>query len=422
MFFNFFKSKKNCLGVDLGTAAVKIVELSRAKKRGLVLENYGLTEPKEAIAFRTTNLSSGELGSLIRRVIEEMRPKTKKAVISLPVASSFSTLVELPTMDENELAAAIPFEAKKFIPIPLEEVELDWSVVESTTKLRKEYESTKDDAERSTSNQSSPAPLSGASSDGTGQAGENLPESRARSGTTLSKPRSPDAPAHSRVYSKEGADVNNETMEQLNNEGRGKPIVDQIKTQPQREQRSPKEKTGKTLVLLVAVPKEVIKKYAEVAEIAGLNLLALEQEAFSLARALVGTRQGVFLIADIGNKSTDLVVVEDGFVRVTHNLESITRELVVTEIERIVNLYKQSYNKNIEQCILAGGTILAGQAGSISESLAKDWIEILKERLRLEVKVGDPLERIIYPTALKAKLAELGPALAVAIGLAMREL
>lgn len=307
----------------MGTAAIKIVELAKEKKglprgvkAGLALKNYGLTEPKETNDFRTTDLSDQQLGGLIRKVISEMKPKTKKAVISLPVASSFSTLVELPAMPESELVAAIPFEAKKFIPIPLNEVELDWSVVER-------------------------------------------------------------------------------------------------KAQP---------RTGPTLILLVAVPKEVIKKYAQVARIAGLNLLALEQEAFSLARSLIGSKPGVFLIADIGNKSTDLVVVEDGFVRVTHNLETTAKEMAVKEIARVVNLYQERYNKKIEHCFLAGGTILAGDSRKLSETLAKDWLEILKERLGLEVKIGQSLAGLIYPPALKEKMAELEPALAVAIGLAMREL
>ncbi len=55
-----------------------------------------------------------------------MKPKTKKIVFSLPTFSSFITQFELPFVDKKEISNAVQFEAKKYIPVPLEELEISW--------------------------------------------------------------------------------------------------------------------------------------------------------------------------------------------------------------------------------------------------------------------------------------------------------
>ena len=52
------------------------------------------------------------------------------AVASIPSFSTFTTTIEMPYLSERELAKALPFEARKYIPIPLNEVVLDWSIID----------------------------------------------------------------------------------------------------------------------------------------------------------------------------------------------------------------------------------------------------------------------------------------------------
>ena len=55
--------------------------------------------------------------------------KADTAIISIPVFSSFLTVMELPNLNEKELESAIPFEARSYIPVPLAEVVLDWIIL-----------------------------------------------------------------------------------------------------------------------------------------------------------------------------------------------------------------------------------------------------------------------------------------------------
>jgi type IV pilus assembly protein PilM len=55
--------------------------------------------------------------------------KSRDAVASISSFSTFATVIEMPYTTEEDLAKTIPFEARKYIPVPLDQVVLDWSIV-----------------------------------------------------------------------------------------------------------------------------------------------------------------------------------------------------------------------------------------------------------------------------------------------------
>jgi type IV pilus assembly protein PilM len=134
--FNIGAKAKSYLGVDIGTLSIKIVELSSENGRPKLenyasLANYGLTSenPLQENAVRTQKAFGGEAGLMLRRLIKESGMKTNEINMSVPIFSSFLTIMELPRMSEAEIARAIQFEAKKYVPVPLESVVVDWSLI-----------------------------------------------------------------------------------------------------------------------------------------------------------------------------------------------------------------------------------------------------------------------------------------------------
>ena len=118
---------KSVLGVDLGTAGIKIAELSRSGDN-FNLKNYGLLD------FAAKEDSSPKLGDELvinglKELINKMKPAAKSAVASVSSFLTFVTVIELPYLSEKDLGKAIPFEARKYLPIPLSEVVLDWSII-----------------------------------------------------------------------------------------------------------------------------------------------------------------------------------------------------------------------------------------------------------------------------------------------------
>lgn len=117
---------KSYLGVDIGTLSIKLVELSNENNRPklqnyAILTNYGLTE--------SPKIFGGEAIPMLRKIIKESEVVSRETNMSAPIFSSFLTVIELPQMSEPEIAAAVQFEAKKHIPVPLESVFIDWSLI-----------------------------------------------------------------------------------------------------------------------------------------------------------------------------------------------------------------------------------------------------------------------------------------------------
>lgn len=126
----------SCLGIDIGTSSIKIVELSRSGVR-VKLDNYGeiSTAAVSKGPFRTSEentivLSSSDIGKAITAVLEEAKIQTKSVVFAIPDFSSFFTNFQLPPMTKKEISDAINFAATQYIPLPLSEVTLDWQLIE----------------------------------------------------------------------------------------------------------------------------------------------------------------------------------------------------------------------------------------------------------------------------------------------------
>lgn len=121
------KKNKSCLGIDLGSSAIKIAEIKKENGR-LSLSNYAISRPKNGL-MDLNSLSENNLALVIRSLIEEADFSAKEANVSLPTGKTFSTVMSLPILPDKELAAAIPYEAHKYVPVPLSEVILDWTVI-----------------------------------------------------------------------------------------------------------------------------------------------------------------------------------------------------------------------------------------------------------------------------------------------------
>lgn len=124
------------VGIDVGMFSTKVVQLRYESERA-VLESYGelLNERyfKSAggIAGGFLRYADNDLASLIKDVMTESNINAKDAVFSIPAASSFVVKITLPKITPKEVESAIPFEARKYIPIPISEVILDWDILPS---------------------------------------------------------------------------------------------------------------------------------------------------------------------------------------------------------------------------------------------------------------------------------------------------
>ncbi len=361
----FQKKQQSIIGVDIGTSSIKMIELTARDGRH-ILSTYGFVE---GLGHSSTVVSKEEelyIAKQIIRIKEATKFTSHTAVAALPTYAVFTSVISVPAMSKDELASAIQWEAKKIIPLPLEDIILDSEVL-------------------------------------------NPPDPK------------------------------------------------------KKHKKGEAESTEPLKVLITGAPKDLVRRYTQIFQEAGLTLAGLETETFALSRALVGDDPGEIMIVEFGAATTDLIIVQKGVPFLARSIEqggnAITRaivnslnisdkraeqlkrdigitildtstggggipqiieralEPVVHEIRYTIGLYKEggvtsvdSTSGGIEKIILTGGS-----------SMMPNVADYLAKVLDMRVVVADPWSHITYPEDLRPVLAGIGSRFSVAIGLAMRD-
>lgn len=120
---------KRVVGIDVGSSSIKVVELEQTE-RAITLRTYGelqLGPYVEKDLGDAVSLPQQKLVEALVDVIRESKVKAKDGVLAIPLNSSFVTVMPISTKEGEELDPKIRVEARKYIPVPLSDVLLDWS-------------------------------------------------------------------------------------------------------------------------------------------------------------------------------------------------------------------------------------------------------------------------------------------------------
>lgn len=133
MFF-FHRKKPELLGIDISTAAIKLLELSRVGSRFRV-ESYAVA-PLPPDAMVDKNITKIEaIGNVIRTVVKQSGTRLKHAAVAVPGSAVIAKVISMPaSLSEDELEAQLELEADQYIPYALDEVSLDFVVQGATEK------------------------------------------------------------------------------------------------------------------------------------------------------------------------------------------------------------------------------------------------------------------------------------------------
>ena len=116
------------LGLDISSASVKLLELSKSGGDYKV-ESYGV-EPLPENAVVEKNISDVEgVGEAIARLVERCKTKVKLAAVAVAGSAVITKTIEMSAaLNEDEMENQLQVEADQYIPYPLEEVALDFEV------------------------------------------------------------------------------------------------------------------------------------------------------------------------------------------------------------------------------------------------------------------------------------------------------
>lgn len=340
---------KKMVGIDIGTASIKIVELSRWGQ-GKTLDNYGeiksvslYKEPFRNVEKGSYLLSNYFVSRAIRAVLDEARIRTRAAIFSIPDFSTFCTSFELPPMSARELPEAIYYNAPQYIPLPATETTLDWKLIGGT----------------------------------------------------------------------------------------------------------PGDKRSTLKIFLVAIPNQTVQDYQKVAQLAGLELYAVEAEALGLARALVKENRGCICLVDIGVQSTTINIIDRQNMKKSYSIdfagsqltfaissalglghteaeelkiqqglasskENISKTLyllidpLLIEVKKILADFYQEEEKDVDLIYLTGGT-------AALPGLKEYFSEVFKKK----VEIPNCFSDLLHPPILGKTLEAIAPSFSVATGVAL---
>ena len=122
--------RKNALGLDIGSSSIKLVQL-RETKKGIHLVNLSVASlPPEAIVDGAL-MNTSAIVATIRNMVDKLKLKVKDVALSISGHSVIIKKIGLPAMTQDELDESIKWEAEQYIPFDVNDVYLDYQVLQS---------------------------------------------------------------------------------------------------------------------------------------------------------------------------------------------------------------------------------------------------------------------------------------------------
>ena len=123
--------KKDAVGLDIGASSVKAVQVKRARGSA-ELVRLGIAPLHPETIVDGVIMDSGTVISAIQQIFTENQIKTKDVVVAVSGHSVIVKKIKVAKMTPQELDEAIAFEAEQYVPYAIEDVNLDFQVLEST--------------------------------------------------------------------------------------------------------------------------------------------------------------------------------------------------------------------------------------------------------------------------------------------------
>jgi type IV pilus assembly protein PilM len=129
-----FGSKKYVVGLDIGASSIKVVQLEQTKK-GYELKGFGMLPLAPEVIVDGAIMDAEVVVDTIRQAVKEFKIKGKYAAISVAGHSVIVKKIIVADMSREELATAIETEAQQYIPFDIEDVNVDFQILESDEML-----------------------------------------------------------------------------------------------------------------------------------------------------------------------------------------------------------------------------------------------------------------------------------------------
>lgn len=115
-------------GLDIGETAIRIVQLKKSGGKPSLV-SYGDAPLGIASLHSDSQTDIGKLAAAVSQLVKELKLTTKSVVAGLPASKVFASVITTPKLTQAELEKAIKFQADQYVPMAIDQVKLDWSIL-----------------------------------------------------------------------------------------------------------------------------------------------------------------------------------------------------------------------------------------------------------------------------------------------------
>ena len=119
---------KTAIGVDLGTYAIKCVEVQRVGSNLQVVKAVSVPNPVGTV-IPAQQKDRDTLIATLKQIFKEYKFPPQNIRIGLPESLVSTKIISIPSLSDAELASAIGWQAEQYIPIPAEDLQLEYQVL-----------------------------------------------------------------------------------------------------------------------------------------------------------------------------------------------------------------------------------------------------------------------------------------------------
>lgn len=123
--------KKNIVGLDIGSSAVKLVELKGGRGGRFTLVHAGVAPLSPEAIVEGTIMDSSLVVEVAGRLVRERGVRNANFGVSLAGMNVAIRKIQVPAMSEAELAESIQWEAEQYLPFDVNDANLDYVILET---------------------------------------------------------------------------------------------------------------------------------------------------------------------------------------------------------------------------------------------------------------------------------------------------
>jgi type IV pilus assembly protein PilM len=116
------------IGLDIGSHTIKLIEIGYQGNTPVLVNAGTITSPPKVVGT-SSETEAMSYATAIKKLLSEHGVKSRSVKVALPESQVFTRVIDVPELSRQEFTSAIKWEAEQYIPLPLDQVTMDFTIL-----------------------------------------------------------------------------------------------------------------------------------------------------------------------------------------------------------------------------------------------------------------------------------------------------